>query len=178
MKIIRLLPLLLVLIVGSVIVMAMGARSVAVTSPLQGRVIPAFTLASLQHEKDTLTEASLAGKLNLLNVWASWCGICKSEHRFLMELAREEQVQIVGLNYRDNRQAALKELEVSGNPYSKVIFDPKGSLAIDLGVYGTPESYLVDQQGVIRHRYVGALTSEVWQQEFVPVIKQLTSVTL
>lgn len=178
MKITRFLPLIFVLFVGSIIVMAMGTRSAAVTSPLQGRPIPEFNLASLEQGELTLTEASLTGQVQLLNVWASWCGICKSEHSFLMDLAKQNQIKVIGLNYRDDRQSALNELAASGNPYRVVIFDPKGSLAIDLGVYGTPESYLVDQNGVIRHRYVGALTPEIWQQEFVPVLNQLSRVAL
>lgn len=178
MKISRFLPLVFVLLAGSVIIMAMQAQSTVVTSPLQGRAVPEFNLGSLEQDQLTLTEASLTGQVQLLNVWASWCGICKSEHPFLMDLAKQGQVKIIGLNYRDERQAALEELARAGNPYRAVIFDPKGSLAIDLGVYGTPESYLVDQHGVIRHRYVGALSPKIWEQEFAPVIKQLSGVTL
>ncbi|MCW8331202.1 DsbE family thiol:disulfide interchange protein [Photobacterium sp. SDRW27] len=178
MKLTRFLPLFFVLLLGGIIVMAMGEQNNSTVSPLQERSVPEFSLASLQQESLTLTEVSLTGQLQLLNVWASWCGICKSEHAFLMELAKQDQVKIVGLNYRDDRQSALNELAASGNPYQKVIFDPKGSLALDLGVYGTPESYLIDQNGVIRQRYVGTLTPQIWQQEFVPVINQLSSVTL
>jgi len=173
MKITRLIPLVFVLLAGTIIVLAMRAESTAVTSPLLGQPIPEFSLAALDNEQLTVTEASLTGQVQLLNVWASWCGICKSEHPFLMDLAQQDKVRVVGLNYRDDRQAALRELQKSGNPYQAVIFDPKGSLAIDLGVYGTPESYLVDQNGVIRHRYVGALTRQIWEREFAPILKQL-----
>ncbi|MGF1714434.1 DsbE family thiol:disulfide interchange protein [Photobacterium chitinilyticum] len=174
MKITRFLPLVFVLLAGSIIVLAMRAESTAVISPLQGQSIPEFSLASLENEQLTMTETSLTGEIQLLNVWASWCGVCKSEHPLLMDLAQQDKVRVIGLNYRDDRLAALKELQQSGNPYQAVIFDPKGSLAIDLGVYGTPESYLIDQHGVIRHRYVGALTRQIWEREFAPILKQLS----
>ncbi|OLQ77627.1 thiol:disulfide interchange protein [Photobacterium proteolyticum] len=173
MKISRFIPLLLVLLGGAIIAFAMRVDNTTTASPLQGRSMPEFSLSSLDNEQFTLTQASLTGQVRLLNVWASWCGICKSEHPFLLELAQKDKMSVIGLNYRDDRHAALKELSLSGNPYQAVIFDPKGSLAIDLGVYGTPESYLVDRYGVIRHRYVGALNRKIWEQEFVPVLKQI-----
>ncbi|MGF1736909.1 redoxin family protein, partial [Photobacterium satsumensis] len=90
-----------------------------------------------------------------------------------MQLAQQSEMSIVGLNYRDNRQSAMRELAQSGNPYQAVLYDPKGSLALDLGVYGTPESYLIDSHGMIRYRYLGALDEDVWKREFVPVIEFL-----
>lgn len=173
MKISRFIPLVLVLLAGAIIAFAMRVDNTTTASPLQGSPVPEFSLTALDNEQYTLTEASLTGQVRLLNVWASWCGICKSEHPFLLELAQKDKMSVIGLNYRDDRQAALNELLQSGNPYQSVIFDPKGSLAIDLGVYGTPESYLVDRNGVIRHRYVGALNRKIWEQEFVPVLRQL-----
>ena len=101
----------------------------------------------------------------LVNVWASWCGVCKKEHSVLLQLANDN-IPIIGLNYRDKATAAIRELQTAGNPYRKVISDSNGELALDLGVIGTPETYLVDQQGKVIKKLVGAMTQEIWQQEF------------
>jgi len=178
MKMMRFLPLAMVLAAGCLLVLGMESKNASVASPLEGQPVPEFALPSLQHEQSTITQASLTGEVQLLNVWASWCGICKSEHEYLKQLVSQQAIAIVGLNYRDDRQAALGVLKQSGNPYRQVIYDPQGALALDLGVYGTPETYLIDKNGVIRHRYVGALTPTIWQQQFAPRIEQLTSLTL
>jgi len=173
MKKTRFIPLVLASLAGILLVIGMNSKSAPTVSPLADRPVPDFALPSLQQELDSITQASLKGDVQLLNVWASWCSICKSEHAYLQQLATEQSLSIIGLNYRDERKAALNELAQTGNPYKKVIYDPKGSLALDLGVYGTPETYLIDENGIIRHRYVGALTPTIWDQQFAPLVAQL-----
>ena len=169
----RLVPLLLTGVTLSIIALAMLNRDNDDQRRLESKPLPAFHLEAL--DGNTMVDASrFKGKLTLLNVWASWCGVCMSEHPFLMDLAQSEAITVVGVNYRDERLAAKQTLAQWGNPYQAVIFDQKGSLALDLGVYGTPESYLIDAQGVIRYRYRGALNEKVWQQQFEPVIQMLT----
>jgi len=107
----------------------------------------------------------------LVNVWASWCGICKQEHAYLNQL-EESGIPIVGLNYRDQRSGALNYLGQLGNPYREVIFDPKGKLALDLGVVGTPETYLVTKQGEIVYKHLGVLNERVWTKHFLPYFEQ------
>jgi len=141
----------------------------------QDRAFPEFTLQALSLSQEgveiadgrnTLTKEEITQHpYQLVNVWASWCGVCKSEHSTLMQLA-SNGVPIIGLNYRDTSAAAATELQSTGNPYQTVISDPNGELALDLGVIGTPETYLVDQKGRVIKKVLGGITAEVWQQEF------------
>lgn len=127
---------------------------------------PSFTSTSLLNSNRTLDESTVVGHgYQLVNVWASWCGICKSEHQYLLDL-QAQGVPIVGLNYRDSEHAANRYLTQAENPFREVIFDPKGLLAIDLGVVGTPETYLVDNEGNIVLKHSGRLTDKVWQRYF------------
>ena len=137
-----------------------------------GKPLPQFRLSVLSDEQEMLTPTTLQGQVSLLNVWASWCTACTNEQLFLLQLAHEG-VAIYGLNYKDNTEDAKKWLSQWGNPYRLVGADITGSVAIDLGVYGAPETFLVDKAGIIRYRHVGVLTAVVWQQEFLPLIKQL-----
>lgn len=171
-KISRYLPLGTVVIILAIISLSMVFTQEGHAPKLESKPLPAFSLQRLDNV-GTADESLFTGKLQLLNVWASWCAVCKSEHAFLLQLAQQQDMSIIGLNYRDNRQAAIRELNQSGNPYKAVLYDPKGAFALDLGVYGTPESYLVDSTGTIRYRYLGALDEKIWQQEFVPVIEML-----
>lgn len=129
--------------------------------------LPAFRLPSLENEQEVLTPAALSGHLSLLNIWASWCDACTQEQVFLMQLAREG-VAIYGLNYKDNIHDAKQWLEEWGNPYTMIGEDLEGKVAIDLGVYGAPETFLVDKKGIIRYRHVGIMDAEAWQKEFLP----------
>lgn len=137
-----------------------------------GKPLPAFQLPVLGNQQEILTASTLKGQVALLNVWASWCAACTEEQFFLLQLAREG-VAIYGLNYKDKADDASTWLAEWGNPYKAVGSDLSGKVAIDLGVYGAPETFLVDKAGVIRYRHVGVLNASIWQQEFLPLIKQL-----
>ncbi|OEF19075.1 DsbE family thiol:disulfide interchange protein [Aliivibrio logei] len=142
------------------------------STAMVGQPIPAFELPEVTDTSIVLTESLFEkSSLTLLNVWASWCGICKTEHHFLHQL-KEKGVNIIGLDYRDDRIAAKQVLEQTGSPYQAVIFDPRGSLAMDLGVYGTPTTFLVNQQGIILHRFTGALDEKKWQREFADFFEE------
>lgn len=144
-------------------------------SALIGQHVPLLSAPSLLAESTTLTAGDFQGQPLLLNVWATWCVTCQAEHSVLMDIAATHKVRIFGLNYKDDLPAARQWLKNYGNPYQDVIADPQGRLAIDFGVYGTPETFVIDAQGVIRYKHVGALTWEVWQQELLPVIEKLRS---
>ncbi|WP_188861746.1 DsbE family thiol:disulfide interchange protein [Marinobacterium nitratireducens] len=133
-------------------------------SALIGKPMPAFQLSSLYDENQTLTENDLRGTPALLNVWATWCPTCKQEHDQLNKIAREEGVTIYGINYKDDRAKANDWLQRYQDPYARNIFDPKGTLGLDLGVYGAPETYVLDKDGIIRYRHVGEVNEKVWQQ--------------
>lgn len=136
-----------------------------------GKSLPAFQLPAVEEGK-LFTPDVMKGRVVLLNVWASWCEACVEEQVFLMRLARQS-VPIYGLNYKDNTQNAQRWLNEWGNPYQAVGEDKEGRVAIDLGVYGAPETFLIDKKGVIRYRHIGILNEEAWKSDFLPRIKQL-----
>ena len=144
-----------------------------VPSPLVNKAAPAFSLPQLHRPEQTLGPEALRGQVWLLNVWASWCTSCRLEHPVLVDLARGAQVPIYGLNYKDKRDDALAWLQRFGNPYQATVFDPKGLVGLDYGVYGTPETFVIDQQGVIRHKQVGPLTVEVLEKTILPLVRRL-----
>lgn len=139
-------------------------------SALLNKPLPTFEYPSLDNEDIKLNNKEFIGKISLLNVWATWCPNCLLEHEMMTKIANSNLVKVYGLNYKDSQQDAKAWLMQHGNPYTNIIFDPEGKLGIDLGVYGAPETFLIDAKGIIRHKYVGPMTMEVWQQEFVPVI--------
>lgn len=147
-----------------------------VPSPLIDKPAPAFELPTLQDSNVTLTRASFGEHpVSLFNVWASWCVACRQEHPLLMELAREDAVPIYGLNYKDEGANARAWLERYGNPYRASAVDRDGKVGIDWGVYGVPETYIVDRYGIIRYKHIGPITARAWQETMRPLIERLRS---
>lgn len=142
-------------------------------SALLNKSVPSFRLTTLQNENQFFTDKNLRGQVALLNVWATWCESCQQEHPILMEITRDYRITVYGLDYKDTRLSAKTFLQQSGNPYSLVGFDGKGNVAIDWGVYGTPETFVIDKSGIIRYKYIGPLTNDVWFNELLPLIKDL-----
>lgn len=145
----------------------------AIPSPLIGKPAPAFALPDLLEPQRTISPADYKGKVWLLNVWGSWCPECWKEHPYLDRLAREEGVLIVGLNWRDEPQDAVNMLRRAGNPYAAIAADPNSQAAVDWGVYGAPETFVIDKQGVIRKKYVGSVTPQLWDNELKALLEQL-----
>ena len=142
-------------------------------SPLIGKPAPPFLLARVQDETRHFSPEQMRGKVWLLNVWASWCGPCRTEHPLLLEFARRGSVPMVGLNYTDKREDSRKWLADFGDPYVATAFDGDGKVGMDYGVYGVPETYLVDKRGVIRYKHVGPLTRKVIDDTLLPLIREL-----
>ena len=142
-----------------------------VPSPLIGKSAPPFELPRLDQPAKTFTQKEMLGDVWVLNVWASWCPPCLAEHPVVTELAKS--VPVVGLNYKDAREDALPWLARNGNPYQLSVYDAKGRIAIDYGVYGVPETYVIDRKGVIRYKHIGPLTREDAQKKVVPLVKEL-----
>lgn len=169
----KLLFLPLILLLGLCILLFRGLQQdpTQIVSALIDKPVPEFYLPALENKKQILSNHHLPKSLHLLNVWGSWCGYCRAEMPFIIELAKE--IPIVGLNYRDNTQSALAFLQKYGNPFILNLEDSKGQLAMDLGADGAPETYLVDENGIIRQHHAGSIDQAIWQQEFLPVIKKL-----
>ncbi|MGZ8219296.1 DsbE family thiol:disulfide interchange protein [Methylomagnum sp.] len=148
-----------------------------VPSPFIGKPAPAFTLPQVADASKTIAPADLKGQVYLLNVWASWCVSCREEHPVLVELAKTKAVPIYGLNYKDEREDALGWLQRFGNPYTASAFDADGRVGINWGVYGVPETFVVDKQGIIRHKQTGPITPEVLETKLLPLIRQLQGST-
>ena len=144
-----------------------------VPSPLIDKPAPAFNVSLLSKPDVTMGKQDLAGKVWLLNVWASWCVACRDEHPVLVEFAKRGVVPVYGLNYKDQRPAAFSWLRQGGNPYVDSFFDADGRIGIDYGVYGVPETFVIDREGVIRYKHIGALTPEVLRDKIEPLVRKL-----
>ena len=145
-----------------------------VPSPLVGKAAPPFELPTLAAPDKTFTSKERLGSVWMLNVWASWCVACRDEHPVLVELAKSGAVPIYGLNYKDKREDALRWLAVFQDPYRLSVVDAEGRIGIDYGVYGVPETYLIDKRGVIRYKQIGPVTREIVAQKILPLVGQLS----
>lgn len=171
----RLLPVIIFVLLG--VLLAAGLRiadhKTDIPSPLIGKQVPEFSLPLLGQEDVLITQNDLLGKPYLLNVWASWCVTCRVEHPYIDELARSGQVRVIGLNYRDETTDALTWLQRFGNPYELNIADVSGRTAIDFGVYAAPESFLVNAEGQIVFKQIGAVTPDVIENEILPRLREM-----
>lgn len=166
-------PLLLFLALVGFLAVGLKLDPREVPSPLIDKPAPAFQASLLSDPTRSLGKADFTGKVWMLNVWASWCVSCREEHPLLVDFARKGVVPIYGLDYKDERQAGLAWLQRGGNPYTESLLDPDGRIGIDYGVYGVPETYLIDRAGVIRYKHVGPVTEEVLRDEIEPLVRRL-----
>jgi cytochrome c biogenesis protein CcmG, thiol:disulfide interchange protein DsbE len=142
-------------------------------SPLVGKAAPDFSLPQLHDPGKRMSSNDLKGKVWLLNFWASWCGGCKEEHPVLIHLAQSGAVPIYGMDYKDQREEALAWLREWGNPYPVVAVDEAGRVGINYGVYGVPETYVIDKQGVIRYKQIGPLREDILEKKILPLVREL-----
>jgi len=163
------------------VVLAIGIRHApekgVIASPLLGRPAPQFALPSLTDPGQQVRSADLKGHWYLLNVWGTWCGECRQEHETLLQVHREGVVPIIGLDWRDDDTQARSWLAQLGNPYQSVAVDRSGRIAIDWGVYGAPETFLVNPQGIVVYKHIGALTPDTWTHEILPRVSGLPAGT-
>ncbi|MBP8203250.1 MAG: DsbE family thiol:disulfide interchange protein [Pseudomonas sp.] len=170
-RLLLLLPLAMFLALAVILYRGLFIDPSELPSALIGKPFPAFSLPSVQNGQ-TLTEADLMGKPALVNVWATWCVACRVEHPMLNKLLKQG-VTIHGVNYKDDNAAAQKWLVEFHDPYQLNINDARGTLGLDLGVYGAPETFLIDKQGIIRHKFVGVIDERVWREQLAPLYQQL-----
>ena len=167
------LPLGVLAVVVGFLFVGLQLKPREVPSPFIGKHAPAFQLKQLQASDKVFSPEALRGKVWLFNVWASWCVSCRAEHPVLVELAKRNLVPIVGLNYKDKRDEALKWLAHFGNPYVLSVSDLDGRVGIDFGVYGVPETFVIDREGVIRYKHIGPLTDDDVKEKILPLVERL-----
>ena len=170
-----LVPLLLFFGLAGFLAFGLTLNPREVPSPLIDKPAPGFSLPVLHRPDTTLSRDDLKGQVWLLNVWASWCVSCRQEHPLLVELAKAGIVPIYGLNYKDERNAGLQWLSEHGDPYTASIIDADGRTGIDYGVYGVPETFVIDKQGVIRHKHIGPITPQALQEKLLPMVRELNA---
>ena len=168
-----LIPLVLFVVLVAFLAIGLGLNPREVPSPLIGKPAPVFRLAQLHQPERSFAHNDMLGKVWLLNVWASWCVSCREEHPVLLELAQSNVVPVYGLNYKDKRDEALAWLKQFGDPYALSISDNDGRVGIDYGVYGVPETFVIDKAGVIRYKQIGPVTPQALKEKILPLIRQL-----
>lgn len=168
----RMIPIVFFAVLSVFLWRGLSLNPQALPSVQIGKLLPDFTLPQLQTPDAVFSSTQIRNQVALLNVWASWCAACIDEQVFLLQLAREG-VPIYGLNYKDQPENAMQWLTQWGNPYQLIMADRDGKAAIDLGVYGAPETFVIDKKGIIRYRHAGIMNQELWQSEIAPLMKQL-----
>jgi cytochrome c biogenesis protein CcmG, thiol:disulfide interchange protein DsbE len=166
-------PLILFIALSVFLALGLKLKPNEIPSPLLNKPAPVFSAPKLNAPNQKLSPADLKGKVWLFNVWASWCVSCRAEHPIINQLAQQQAAIIVGLNYKDDPDAAKKWLETLGNPYNDSVMDQDGRIGIDWGVYGVPETFVVDKQGIVRYKHTGPVTEEDVQNTFLPLIAKL-----
>ena len=173
MSIKRILPIAIFLLLAILLWRGLSIDGRLIPSVLVDKTVPTFELPGIDNSHSTLSNLDLTGEVSLLNVFASWCGACYVEHAELMEISFKYLIPVYGLNYKDEKTDAQGMLKRYGNPYRKIGFDAKGRVGIDFGVYGTPETYVIDKRGVIRYKQVGPMSKEIFEEKIFPLIKKL-----
>ena len=172
-KLYFLLPLVAFVALAAFLLRGLGLKPGEIPSPLIGKPAPQFEMPKLALPGESLTNKEMLGQVWILNVWASWCMPCREEHPVWNEFARKKQVPLVGLNYKDQDDNANRWLRDLGNPYTVSIADRDGRVGIDFGVYGVPETFVIDRTGVIRYKHIGAMTTSVLEQKIMPLVLEL-----
>ena len=170
-----LLPLIVFAAIAAVLLKGLSLDPREIPSPLINKPAPDFRLESLEHPGQMFDRKDMLGKVWMLNAWASWCVACREEHPVLVEFSHTGQVPIVGLDYKDTRVDGMRWLTEFGNPYQTSAFDENGRVGIDFGVYGVPETYVIDKAGVIRYKQIGPITPDVLDKTILPLIRKLNA---
>ena len=168
----KLIPLIVFIVIAVFLYFSLNSASSKLPSPLLGKMFPNIEAKDFYSNESILLTDLFSEKMSLVNVWASWCVTCRQEHQMMMKIANNKNLQLIGINYKDTRADGEKYLKLMGNPFDVIIFDPNGKIGLNLGVYATPETFLVNQQGVILFKHIGAIDSKVWEEGFIPYMKK------
>lgn len=167
------LPIIIFLAVIVILWRGLFLHPTEVPSPMINKATPQFRLPTLSREHPWFTQTDFKNHITILHVWATWCDACQEEQEFLLTLVHDKRINLVGYVYKDKPSAAHDWLTLNNNPYQSVIIDQTGDSAIDWGIYGTPETFIIDQHGIIRYKQIGIITEEIWQQQLSPLIDTL-----
>jgi len=162
----KIIPLILFLVIAAFLFLSLNSNPSKLPSPLLGKMFPSIEGKDFYTDESIKSTELFADTMTLVNVWASWCITCRKEHEMIMNIAKNTDLQLIGVNYKDTKVDAEKYLEIMGNPFDLIIFDPNGKIGMDLGVYATPETFLVNQNGLILYKHIGEIDSRVWEDNF------------
>ena len=166
----KILPLLVFLVVGVFLFLSLNSDPNKLPSPLVGKKIPIIEGTDFYSNETVKLNDLMDNKLALINVWASWCVTCRKEHKVIMNIAENTNLKLIGINYKDTKSDGEEYLKVMGNPFDKIVFDHNGEIGMELGVYATPETFLISREGLIIHKHIGEITKEIWNENFLPLI--------
>ena len=168
----KIIPLIVFVVIAIFLYFSLQSTSSKLPSPLLGKMFPNVEGRDFYSNESVLLSDLFSDKVSVVNVWASWCVTCRQEHQMMMKITKNNNLQLIGINYKDTRADGERYLEVMGNPFDVIVFDPSGKIGLDLGVYATPETFLVNQQGVILFKHIGEIDSKVWEEGFIPYMKK------
>ena len=166
----KILPLLVFLVVGVFLFLSLNSDPNKLPSPLVGKKFPIIEGNDFYSNETVKLNDLMDNKLALVNVWASWCVTCRKEHQVIMNIAKNTNLKLIGINYKDTKNDGEEYLKVMGNPFDEIVFDPNGEIGMELGVYATPETFLISREGLIIHKHIGEITKEIWNENFLPLI--------
>lgn len=169
----KFLPLVIFVVLAWFLYDGLGRDTKKIPSPLVDKAFPNLEVEDFQTGDKFTLQSRLKNKVSLVNVWASWCVTCRAEHKMLNNIAQSSSVQMIGVNYKDSKKEGRRFLKILGNPFDFIVFDEQGKLGLELGVYATPETFVVDKKGVIRYKRIGDITPSIWQQKISPLIERL-----
>ena len=166
----KILPLLVFLVVGVFLFLSLNSDPNKLPSPLVGKKFPIIEGTDFYSNETVKLNDLMDNNLALVNVWASWCVTCRKEHQVIMNIAKNNNLKLIGINYKDTKSDGEEYLKVMGNPFDEIVFDPNGEIGMELGVYATPETFLISREGLIIHKHIGEITKEIWNENFLPLI--------
>ena len=166
----KILPLLVFLVVGVFLFLSLNSDPNKLPSPLVGKKFPIIEGTDFYSNETVKLNDLMDNNLALVNVWASWCVTCRKEHQVIMNIAKNTNLKLIGINYKDTKNDGEEYLKVMGNPFDEIVFDPNGEIGMELGVYATPETFLISREGLIIHKHIGEITKEIWNENFLPHI--------
>ena len=166
----KILPLLVFLVVGVFLFLSLNSDPNKLPSPLVGKKFPIIEGNDFYSNETVKLNDLMDNNLALVNVWASWCVTCRKEHQVIMNIAKNNNLKLIGINYKDTKSDGEEYLKVMGNPFDEIVFDPNGEIGMELGVYATPETFLISREGLIIHKHIGEITKEIWNENFLPLI--------